>query len=130
MGQQQHTFYYIDDIQMINLENNSYQVILNKNIFSKKDLLYEYYDKLKFPPYFGFTWDALWDCLSYIEHIKQDTIIIYHQKFPLLEDIDLKIYLKILQDLVVDEKESDGHNFQVYFNSKDYDKIQQIIGLQ
>jgi hypothetical protein len=119
-------FYFIDKFEEIETRNNPYVVALNDNIFSKEELLNEYYIKFNFP-YFGFNWDALLDCLRDLDWIKQKDILIYHEKFPTLNQKGLKIYLEILRDLVGHWKQYEEHNFEVYFNINDYDKIQQIM---
>ncbi|MDR1372829.1 MAG: barstar family protein [Dysgonamonadaceae bacterium] len=120
-------FYFINDSEKIN-NNNSCILILKDNVISKEELFNEYYVKLKFPPYFGFNWNALWDCLSYLENVIQKEVIIYHQTFPKLEEKDLEIYLEILLDSVIQWKKYEEHNFEVYFNLKDYDKVKRLIG--
>ena len=121
-------FYFIEKTEEIKNRENAYFVIITNDNFSEEDLLNEYYIKLKFPPYFGFNWDAFNDCLRYLENIEQKNVIIYHPQLPQLNEKDLKIYLKILRDAVRLWKKYEEHNFEVYFNLKDYDQVKQIIG--
>jgi len=120
-------FYFIENPAEINNKSNAYFVtIINDNI-SEEDLFNEYYAKFKFP-YFGFNWDALNDCLGGLEWIEQKNVIIYHPQLPQLNEKDLKIYLEILRNAVSLWNKYEEHNFEVYFNLKDFDKVQQIVG--
>ncbi|MCL2598204.1 MAG: barstar family protein [Paludibacter sp.] len=125
-------FCFIDKFEEIKMENNSFAVTLSDNIFLKEELLNEYYIKLKFPSYFGFNWDALYDCLAYMENIQQKNVIIYHNALPQLNDNDMKIYLKILKDSSGEWIGMDwcanNHTINIYFSMQDYDKVQQLIG--
>jgi hypothetical protein len=121
------TFYFIYDLKEINQKDDSFLMILPNDITSKKELLDEYYIQLKFP-FFGFNWDALRDSLLYLENIKQKKIRIYHQEVPKLKQQDIKIYLDILRCSIADWKKYKEHDFEVYFNMKDYDIVQQSIG--
>ena len=47
-----------------------------KNVHSKKELLLELNEKLSFPPYFGFNWDALWDLYCDFHWVSQYDIYI------------------------------------------------------
>ncbi|OAV67795.1 Barstar (barnase inhibitor) [Bacteroidales bacterium Barb6] len=121
-------FYFIDNISEIESENNLYVVKLNNNYTTEEELLNEYYLLLQLPLYFGFNWDALYDCLKDFHWIKQKDIIIYHERLPQLEKNDLRIYLEILHDTVIHWRKYEEHNFNVYFNLKDYSTAQQVIG--
>ncbi len=120
-------FYFLDELKDNECGNNSFFVKIDKKITSENELLDFYYTKFEFP-YFGFNWDALWDCLADLDWIKQRNIIIYHQKLPKLEGRDLKIYLSILYDAIEHWKKYEEHNFEVCFDMSDYDVVQQIIG--
>jgi len=120
-------FYFIETQEEINNKENAYFVTIINDNFSKDDLLNVYYIKLKFP-YFGFNWDALEDCLRDLAWIEQENVIIYHPQLPQLNEKDLEIYLDILRGIVGHWKKYEEHNFEVYFNLKDYDQVKQIIG--
>ena len=122
-------FYYIENENELHSQKKSYFVKIDC-INSKEDLLSEYSVKLKFPSYFGFNWDALSDCLSYLENIEQNAVIIYHQDLPKLKESDLKTYLEILIETVIQWKKYEEHVFEVYFNIRDYDKIHQLVMCQ
>ncbi|OAV76282.1 Barstar (barnase inhibitor) [Bacteroidales bacterium Barb7] len=121
-------FDFTNDINEIENGNNLYVVKLNNNYTTEEELLNEYYSLLQFPLYFGFNWDALYDCLEDFHWIKQKNIIICHEILPQLKKNDLKIYLEILHDTVIHWRKYEEHNFNVYFNLKDYNTVQQVIG--
>jgi len=120
-------FYFIEKPEEIKNKNNAYFVTIINDNSSKDDLLNEYYTKFKFP-YFGFNWDALDECLGDLDWIEQKDVIVYHPQLPQLNEKDLKIYLEILRDTVRDWEQWEEHNFEVYFNLKDYDRVQQSVG--
>jgi RNAse (barnase) inhibitor barstar len=124
-------FYFIDKFEEIETRNNPYIVALNDNIFSKEELLNEYYVKLKFSSYFGFNWDALLDSLANLENVKQEDVAIYHDALPQLNDKDTEIYLKILKDSSGEWIGMDwctnNHVLMIYFNLRDYNKVLQTI---
>jgi len=119
-------FYFIENYEEINNKNDVFFVTIINDNFSEEDLLNEYYIKFKFP-YFGFNWDALLDCLRDLEWIKQKNIIVYHPQLPQLNKKNLKIYLEILSNVMESWKQWKEHNFEVYFNLKNYDKVQHIM---
>ena len=119
-------FYFIENEREIQNQNNSYLVKFDC-INSKDELFSAYSTNLKFPSYFGFNWDALFDCLKDLDWIEQKTIIIYHLQLPQLNEKDLKIYLEILRDVVGHWKKCEEHFFEFYFNMQDCDKVQQLI---
>jgi len=120
-------FYYIENEKELHSQNDFYLVKIDC-INSKEELLYDYSIKLKFPSYFGFNWDAFKDCLSDLENIAQNTVIIYHQELPMLKESDLITYLEILNEAVIQWHKYEDHVFEVYFNMQDYDKVHQLIG--
>lgn len=75
-------------------------VKIKSKINTEEELLAEYSDKLKFPDYFGFNWDALWDCLCDLSWIECESIVLIHEDIPQLSLKEQRIYLKILNDLL------------------------------
>lgn len=65
------------------------------HLVNKHSLLMWYSDHLKFPDYFGWTWDALLDCLRDLSWIEVDEIAIVHRDIP-LSGADQLAYLSIL----------------------------------
>lgn len=79
-------------------------------ILTKNQLFKELKEKLLFPDYFGFNWDALYDCLNDLSWIKQKRIIINHNQILDLDKNDLKVYLEILNESITNWKR-DGERF-------------------
>ncbi len=97
---------------------------------SEQELLKQYYDKFHFPDYFGFNWDALWDCLCDLDWIVQNEIVIIHSCVPNLSFKDLSIYLEILCDMAEGWKKDDGFGpkeIRIYFKNKDRDVINHFL---
>jgi hypothetical protein len=45
------------------------------NVHNKEELLRQLFIKLRFPDYFGFNWDALYDCLRDFDWLEQENCI-------------------------------------------------------
>jgi RNAse (barnase) inhibitor barstar len=79
-------------------------VIEGRKISDKNSLFKEFSEKLNFPDYFGFNWDAFSDCLtdlSWLEH-KNSFFIIYKEtrQFRLANPEDWRIAQDILLETV------------------------------
>lgn len=96
-------------------------------IKSKEELLRQLSDKLKLPDYFGFNWDALFECLRDFHWIDQQWIILVHDTLPLLDEETMITYLQILKDAVQDWKEEEAHSFEVVFPAEFERLIRQYI---
>lgn len=90
-------------------------------ISSKDELLKQLSDKLFFPDYFGFNWDALFDCLRDFHWVNQYKIVLIHDDCIRLDKQDLRVYLQILIDATKYWEESKEHNLEVVFSSKEPD---------
>lgn len=67
-------------------------------IRSKRKLMAVLADRLKFPRYFGWNWDALYDCLTDAQI--SDRVVIVHRDLPFSAESDLlRTYLAILREL-------------------------------
>ena len=61
--------------------------------------------QLQFPGYFGYNWDALWDCLCDFSWTTKRKIVIVHEGLPTgLSEEELGIYLELINDAVADWK--------------------------
>ena len=89
--------YYKDKNELI-LPIGSYDVDIE---LGKDDdaIFLEYYKKLNFPDYFGFNWDALYDCLLDLSWMKNDIIVLIHSIKVEKSDISWKIYLELMKDV-------------------------------
>jgi len=89
-------------------------------------LLKAYYDKLNFPGYFGFNWDALRDCLGDFSWIETNQIILIHDCLPQLSKKDLKIYLTILSEASSDWKSGEKHQLEIVFPQELKPRIERL----
>ena len=93
-------------------------VVHFSGINSKNELLKQYNDKLLFPDYFGFNWDAFLDMLCDFHWIEQQQIVLVHDDLPVLDKKELNIYLEILLDAIKsweNWEENEKHSIEVVF---------------
>lgn len=88
------------------------------------DLLYRL---LTLPGYFGFNWNALSDCLRDFHWIDERNVVIVHDELPELAPMEMKTYLEVLSDAVLDWKPGEAHSLKVVFNEKDRRHIEATI---
>lgn len=98
-----------------------FYVRIDPSIRVAEELIRSLYYLLWFPGYFGFNWDALYDCLRDLSWVPCYKIVLVHESLPGLPRDDLKIYLEILRDSVLDWVGDDGHEIEVVFS--DIDRI-------
>lgn len=91
------------------------------------DFLKSIYYLLRLPEHFGYNWDALYDCLRDLSWISCRKIIISHDALPRLPEQDLKIYLEILRDAVLDWKNDEIHDLVVIFKDADKSVIEDTL---
>ncbi len=89
---------------MKNKEYNKYEnydLIINVPVeINEKNQLMKFYSKnLKFPSYFGYNWDALYDCLCDLNWLESNSIAIIHDELPHLNPCNLDAYVHLLQDV-------------------------------
>ena len=85
-------------------------------ICNKNELFEQLQEKLLLPDYFGYNWDALYDCLRDFHWIKQKKIALVHDDLPILDESELKTYLDVLMDAVLDWNEYEEHSLEVVFS--------------
>lgn len=104
-----------------------FYVRLAPNISLLDELLKSLCYALWFPGYFGFNWDALFECLRDFDWIPYKTIVLVHSDLPNLSDRDLKIYLEILRDSVLDWDGDNDHELEVFFRTSDRSKVVELL---
>lgn len=82
---------------------------------------------LAFPTYFGFNWDALFDCLRDFSWITEQDIVLVHLGLPVLPEQQLRIYLRLLRDSVLDWRPGEAHRFDVVFAESDQKTVERLL---
>ncbi|WP_440972722.1 barstar family protein [Pseudomonas koreensis] len=96
-----------------------FYVLIDPSIQATEELIRSLYYLLWLPGYFGYNWDALYDCLRDLSWVPCHKIVLVHESLPELPRDDLKIYLEILRDSVLDWIGDDGHELEVVFKEVD-----------
>jgi RNAse (barnase) inhibitor barstar len=96
---------------------------------SEDELFEELYKKLNFPDYFGFNWNAVYDCLRDFHWIQNKGIVLIHTEIPQIEENDLKVYLEILKDAVQDWQTDEEHYLEVIFPKSSEDALKSVVSL-
>lgn len=115
------------------MELDSYQapdawvVKMPTSITTKSDLLEAFYEKFKFPEYFGFNWDALFDCLRDLSWIKEYLVVIIHRDLPLLSLDEMRKYFFLLSDAITTWGPDDDHQLEVVFHESLKEKVIDIF---
>lgn len=79
------------------IDNSDCLVIRIQKQFESKTNLFRFYaEKLKFPSYFDYNWDAFNDCIADLSWLPSIKIYIHHDCLPDLPVNDLRIYMSIL----------------------------------
>ena len=94
----------------------TFLVRIDPQIERAEELLNALYYGLWFPGYFGFNWNALYDCLSDLSWLPTKVAVVYHQVLPGLEAKDLKMYLDILQEASANTSKSLDIKFVAAFH--------------
>jgi RNAse (barnase) inhibitor barstar len=118
-------FLFINNSKLFS-DLNSFVVHLD-NINSEDALFEKLYIKLIFPDYFGFNWNAVYDCLRDFYWIKQQKIIIVHDDFPKINKQVLKLYLDVLIDAMNDWKEDEEHSLDSIFPKQYEQEIASLL---
>lgn len=119
-------FRYLDRPSQHQIEN-AFVAVLPRIIDSKDVLLELLTSLLEFPAYFGFNWDALFDCLRDFSWIAEHDIVLVHLGLPTLPEQELKIYLRLLRDSVLDWRPGETHRFEVVFSESDREAVECML---
>ncbi|WP_349956777.1 barstar family protein [Rhizobium sp. ZPR3] len=93
------------------------------DILTSDDLLLDLKNKLRLPDYFGFNWNALYDCLKDFHWVEEDAVILNHPYRLKLPSADAGIYADILNDAVAFWQREGRIEFCVIFNEGDRQEI-------
>ncbi|WP_354681923.1 barstar family protein [Cupriavidus necator] len=111
-------FRYVDKPRRYQV-NDAFIAVLPRAIESKSALLEALASLLVFPTYFGFNWDALFDCVRDFSWLDKHNIVLIHPELPNLTRPELEIYLRLLRDAVLDWHPGETHRFDVIFAESD-----------
>ena len=97
-------FEFVDDISGFRAPN-SLVVRLDGRLRRKQDLLRTLASEVKFPPYFGYNWDALEECLGDLSWLgEQSGIVLVHKYMPLADERLGRTYLDILRQAQANQR--------------------------
>lgn len=102
-------------------------VRVDPGIAVTSELLKALYYLLWFPGYFGFNWNALYDCLRDLEWIPMKRVAVIHGVLPNIPDADLKIYLEILRDSIVELKANNRTNLEIVFPESARERVERLL---
>ncbi|AOI98350.1 hypothetical protein CUJ89_06950 [Burkholderia pyrrocinia] len=101
--------------------------MLPSTIGTKSGLLEALASLLAFPAYFGFNWDALFDCFRDFSWLNEHDIVLIHPELPMLQQSELKIYLRLLRDSALDWRPDEAHRFEVVFAESDKETVERLL---
>lgn len=104
-----------------------FYVRVDPEVSLPEELLRSLYYLLWLPGYFGFNWDALYDCLRDLAWIPCRKVVLVHEALPNLPGEDLKIYLEVLRDSVLDWEGDQAHELEVFFRSADRCVVEKVL---
>lgn len=117
---------YIDYISTFILPASNYVEVDLQKVYNENDLYNEYYNQLHFP-YFGFNWDALYDCLRDLEWIGDNNVIVTHGRVERWESSMLNTYIEIIVDTCNTWTIwGEPHKITFIFQDEDKDRINRI----
>ncbi|MGF6481011.1 barstar family protein [Paraburkholderia sp. JPY419] len=89
------------------------------DIRTAQQLFERYAAALSFPSYFGFNWNALFDCLRDFHWINEAKVVVVHDDLPGLLAEEMRTYLEVLRDAICDWRPGEAHSLQAVFNERD-----------
>ena len=108
-------------------DDPSLVVHLPRGLSSKQKLFSVLADKLRFPRYFGWNWDALDECLRGLSWLPSDRrVVLVHESLPFGSGgVNQQIYLDILRRVATGDG-SESSRISVVFPSKLRDQINSV----
>jgi hypothetical protein len=117
------SFVFVSDIQNFSA-SDAFMVRIKDHLYTTQQLFELLYRLLMLPGYFGFNWNALFDCFRDFHWIDKKMVIIVHDRLPEIPSADLRTYFEVLRDAVVDWKPGEDHSLQVVFDEKDRIRVE------
>ncbi|WP_423197593.1 MULTISPECIES: barstar family protein [unclassified Cupriavidus] len=108
-------------------QKDAFVAVLPSGIGTKSALLEALASVLAFPAYFGSNWDALFDCFRDFSWMNEHDVVLIHPELPMLPESDLKIYLRLLRDSVLDWRAEEAHHFDVVFAKSDEEAVERLL---
>lgn len=100
-------------------EQDAIVVRVPVDIVEKSEIFIFYSQNLRFPPYFGRNWDALYDCLCDLSWINEYNIALIHEDLPFSNDeTERNVYITLLSDVLANWERSSLHKLQIFFPEK------------
>lgn len=94
-------FVYADDVRSVGVKH-AHVAVVPAGIRGPEALFGCLSRELKLPGHFGANWDALDECLRDLSWLEEHRVVLFHEALPELTDVELKIYLEVLRDAVLD----------------------------
>jgi RNAse (barnase) inhibitor barstar len=96
-------------------DTNALVAKIPSGIRSKEKLLAVFSDKLRFPKYFGWNWDALEECLRDLSWLPSNqSVAIVHADLPFgAGGVNRQVYLAVLQSAIDHWSKTGGHRLTV-----------------
>lgn len=122
------SFTFVPDIDTFDVNADTLMVRIPPDIAEKHQLLRTFAEQMKFPSYFGWNWDALYDLLCDLSWIQTRHIAIIHHDLPLrFERKEVRIYLEILRDAIDSWKTDTRHEFLAVFSTAYRKSMKEIL---
>ncbi|MDR5815741.1 barstar family protein [Caballeronia sp. LZ033] len=119
-------FVFVDKANQFN-DENALVGRIDECLRTPKELFDVLYQSLSLPSYFGFNWNALFDCLRDFHWISQERVIIVHERLPELESSEMRIYLEVLHDAILNWQPGEEHSVQAVFNACDRNRVEALM---